>query len=132
MIKPIDGFDGYYVSDDGIVFSNIRMGGKRQYDKEMHEVKGRPNPRSGYCRVYMRNSNGRRVDRYVHRLVAETFIPNPSRKPCVNHKDCDRSNNRADNLEWVSYKENNDYTLKVGRMKRGTDGRFKSCIHGIV
>lgn len=42
----------------------------------------------------------------VHRLVAESFIPNPNNLPCVNHIDGDRSNNSVENLEWVSYSDN--------------------------
>lgn len=45
----------------------------------------------------------------VHRLVAQAFIPNPNNYPCVNHLDCDGSNNNANNLEWITYKENNNY-----------------------
>lgn len=124
MIKPIEGFDGYYVTDEGKIISNIKMGGKRQYTDTFHEIYGRPNPKNGYCRVFMRHNDGKRKDRYVHRFVAEAFIKNPSNKPCVNHKDCNRANNSVDNLEWVTYKENNEYTLKVGHMVRDEKGRF--------
>ena len=42
----------------------------------------------------------------VHRLVAAAFIPNPENKPCIDHIDGDRANNHADNLRWVTVKEN--------------------------
>mgnify|MGYP003395650508 CR=1 FL=1 len=47
--------------------------------------------------------------RHVHRLVAETFIPNPENKPHVIHKDFNKTNNRADNLEWASEQEYLEY-----------------------
>lgn len=45
----------------------------------------------------------------VHRLVAETFIPNPNNLPCVNHKDENKHNNMSDNLEWCTIEYNNKY-----------------------
>jgi len=42
----------------------------------------------------------------VHRIIAETFIPNPDGKPIVNHKDGNKLNNSIDNLEWSTYSEN--------------------------
>jgi hypothetical protein len=50
----------------------------------------------------------------VHRMVAETFISNPDNKPCVNHKDRNRKNNRLDNLEWVTYSENTLHYVNTG------------------
>lgn len=54
--------------------------------------------------------------RYVHRLVAITFLPNPENKPQVGHKDHDRSNNILTNLEWVTQKENTQYGIEEGRI----------------
>ena len=62
----------------------------------------------GYLFVTLwKNNKGKRE--YVHRLVALAFIPNPDKKPTVNHKDEDKQNNYVENLEWMTYKENNNY-----------------------
>lgn len=52
--------------------------------------------------------------RFVHRLVAQTFIPNPDNLPEVNHKDCNPTNNNVSNLEWITRKGNNQYRNKYG------------------
>lgn len=64
----------------------------------------------GYKKVNLSKEN-KVTQRYVHRLVAEAFIPNPLNKPEVNHIDYDKSNNKLDNLEWVTSKENNAHSI---------------------
>lgn len=84
--------------------------------------------RTGYERIYARQtSTGKRKDLYVHRLVAEYFIPNPDGKRYVNHKNTRRDDNRVSNLEWCTAKENTDYTLKMKHIKRDSEnGRYVS------
>ena len=71
----------------------------------------------GYLRVCFR-VNGKVVSKLVHRLVAETFLPNPENSLQVNHKDCDRTNNNAGNLNWCTHKENIAYRDKLGHTAR--------------
>lgn len=80
----------------------------------------------GYLRVKVKK-DGQRIYRPVHRLVALAFIDNPQNKPAVNHKDCDKTNNRVDNLEWVTVKENNQHASVNGRLskKKESDKRGK-------
>lgn len=128
MLKPITDFSGYFISDEGKVFCNLGRGNRRKTNRtvSLYEVKGRPT-KNGYLRVYMRNqTTNKRVDRYIHRLVAQHFIPNPENKPCVNHKNCDRTDNRLVNLEWASAKENTDQTFELNHVERTSDGRYKS------
>ena len=60
-------------------------------------------------RGYLYFSTNVKAGLSVHRLVAQTFIPNPDNLPCVNHKNGNRTDNRVVNLEWCSYAYNNTY-----------------------
>lgn len=126
----IKDFDGYFVSMDGTIWCNLGKGCRTDIvDKrtKLYEVKPRI-ARNGYLRVCMRQtSTGKRVDRYIHRLVAEAFIPKTEGHNVVNHKNCDRSDNRVENLEWTDHKGNNAYSMKLGHLKRDQKtGRFYS------
>ena len=128
MLKEIEDFKGYFISTEGKVFCNLGQG-NRDKDKTvpLYEVKPRLT-KNGYVRVYARqNSTNKRKDLYVHRLVAIHFIENPENKKYVNHKNCIRHDNRVENLEWVTAKENTDYTMKSQHMLRDKeDGTYVS------
>lgn len=67
----------------------------------------------GYVKVRI-SIDGKVYNRNIHRMVAETFIPNPENKPEVNHKDTNKKNNKISNLEWVTRKENADHAYENG------------------
>ena len=67
---------------------------------------------AGYLRVSIL---GRKY--FIHRVIAELFVPNPDNKPEVNHKDGNKTNNKADNLEWVTRSENMKRAYKLGLQK---------------
>lgn len=69
--------------------------------------------KDGYAIVGFR-MNGKRVSKKVHRLVAQTFLPNPNNFPQINHLDCNRKNNNVDNLEWCDGSYNQQYRDKYG------------------
>ena len=126
-ILPIKDFNGYFICDNGKVYCNLGRGNRNKNKVvPLYEIKPRYT-KQGYARVYMRQvSTNKRVDKYIHRLVAEYFIPNPLNKKYVNHKDCNRSNNDYTNLEWVTAKENTSQTEKLNHIVRDNKGRFVS------
>ena len=69
--------------------------------------------KDGYLRAVLVENGVRHAVR-VHRVVCETFNPNPDNKPMVNHKDGNPQNNNADNLEWVTNKENLQHAIRLG------------------
>lgn len=66
----------------------------------------------GYLRVRLHECKAKNLYS-IHRLAAQAFIPNPENKPCVNHKDGNKTNNCVDNLEWCTYSENELHSHNV-------------------
>ncbi len=109
--KDIKGFEGYYqISNLGSVRSLDRFDG-------VNYRKGQPiKPtlkHNGYLQVGLRKHNKRKYI-LVHRLVAIHFIDNPKNKKQVNHIDCNKKNNKVNNLEWVTSRENQLHAKENG------------------
>lgn len=105
--KDVKGFEGrYQVSSTGQVKSLRFLGhdGERIMKLSLHH--------SGYLVVQLGNHPAKTY--LVHDLVAQAFVPAVDGKSIVNHIDGNKHNNRADNLEWVTYKENTEHAIRTG------------------
>lgn len=113
--KPIKGYEGIYdVSSYGRVRSSERTAERldRYGNISKYEVKGQIisqwKRKDGYMSVTLRSMKIQRTF-LVHRLVIETFVPNPDNLQWVNHKDENKSNNNVENLEWCTASYNCTY-----------------------
>lgn len=121
--KPINGYGGRYsVSNYGRVktdaFTYAIYGHIKTNPAHILRVVIR---KDGYCKVSL-GGNKKQKTLNLHRLVAIAFIPNPDNLPCINHKDENPSNNSVNNLEWCTYKYNNNY----GSFKEKHSKTFKN------
>lgn len=126
--KAVKGYEGYYEVDQfGRVFGLDRtitvVDGERTYEKP---IAGRQLKQSMHDKGYKTVSltkDGQTKQMFVHRIVAEAFLPNPENLPMVNHKDEDKTNNFLENLEWCTAAYNRTYGNAVERHAKKIRGR---------
>lgn len=94
------GASQYFVTEDGAIYW--------QYQSRFEEMATQVT-KNGYRYIQLGTTR-----KLVHRLIAQTFIPNPDNKPCVNHKDGNKLNNTVSNLEWVTHSENMRHAFDTG------------------
>lgn len=124
--KDVKGYEGLYqVSNIGRVKSLPRLQVCR-FPRITHErILNWCIEQSGYASVRLYDKGGKPKRIKVHRLVAENFIENPNIYPCINHKDENKLNNKAENLEWCTSKYNTNYGSAI---EKSAIGRRKIII----
>lgn len=113
--KDIKGYEGLYqISNYGNIISKRIWVGRTFIQKEK---KIKPTiAKNGYLRVTLSKENKCKYVN-IHRLVAEAFIPNPNKYPCINHIDGNKLNNNLKNLEWCSHSYNLKEAYRLGLHK---------------
>lgn len=97
MRKEIEGFPGYFIEDNGRVWSEH----SNKFLKPLRDT-------NGYLMVNL-HKDGKQYSKRIHRLVAEAFINNPNNYDQINHIDENKENNNVNNLEWCTVSYNNNY-----------------------
>lgn len=128
----------YEVSDTGLVRSIDReilvKGATKPYIKKGQLLSILPNKNVHYMQVSLwKNNIG--LNYYVHRLVAQAFIPNPNNLPEVNHIDGNRQNNNVSNLEWIDRTGNYQHAIDTGLRvykSRLTREEFIECLNSVL
>ena len=112
-------FDGYLVCDNGSIWTEWhRNPHRRGYARKLNQMyRGGSDPNDRYLSVNIsikdeNDKTKKQIRYYVHRLIAETLIPNPKELPEIDHINQDKTDNSISNLRWVTRKENMAFNIK--------------------
>ena len=111
--EPIKGYEGLYEASTWGRIKDVKKNyvSKVDFSSDRHKI-------IVLTRGFETNSYS------IHRLIAETFIPNPEGLPIVNHIDGIKCHNNVENLEWVNHQQNSEHALMMGLRKKGfKDGK---------
>jgi hypothetical protein len=124
-MKLIPNYPEYSITPDGRVFSHKKPGGNGKgkvldysYKRELKPQKDR----KGYLKIILEQNTDRMKNTSIHRLVAETYIPNPHNYATVNHINENKTDNRVENLEWMSNADNVEYSQAKTRLIETPNG----------
>lgn len=119
MYKDIERYKGKYQIDENGNVKSLNYRGNTKTEKNLKPLLRN----NGYLYVDLYDFNGMSHKENIHRLVAEVFIPNPLKLPCVNHKDENKTNNNKNNLEWCTHKYNSNYGTNPQRLSENAKAK---------
>lgn len=108
--RDIPGYEGCYQASNKGQIRSLPRNGTVKYKKIL-----KPELVNGYQQVCLSINNVNKKEK-VHRLVGRSFILNSKNKPCINHKDFNKTNNCIENLEWCTYRENTKHAINGKRI----------------
>jgi len=131
--KLIPGFENYTIDESGVVRNIYRVLMKSDgttYTQQRRIKKAHINKVNGRYMITLRLDDGKSLTRFLHRLIALAFVPNPLNKPDINHINGVKTDNRIENLEWCTRKENSQHAERLNLIKRNKGTEHHLYKHG--
>lgn len=120
MDQEIEIWKPIFFDKEPTIFEVSSFGRVRSFGRGEIVIRATCDNGHGYESLSLYKRGYGKIQFKVHRLVAIYFLPNPDNLPEVNHKDGEKKNNKMDNLEWASKKENSQHAAEMGLLSRGS------------